>query len=216
MLTELPLFPLNTVLFPGGTLPLHIFEERYKIMINRCLERREPFGITLIRSGTETAGPAESFAVGTTANIRRIQRLPDGRLNIIVNGGQRFRIVERLFHRPYPAAQVELLEEKDDPDAADLADTVASLFAEYTRIYLAISDQWARSLGMPQSPAALADFVASRLAISVWLKQQLLEELSGKRRLEIEAESISEAISELTPQLRAVQAEKYRGFGRLN
>lgn len=214
---ELALFPLNTVLFPGATLPLHIFEERYKVMINRCLERREAFGVALIRTGTEVGGSAEPFAVGTTASIKRVQHLPDGRMNIIVNGGQRFRIVEMLPSNPYPAARVELLEcEETEGESTDIADTVAALFAEYHRLYLALSDQWAHAVGMPGAPAALADFVASRLAVSVWIKQQLLEELSVRRRLKVEVECLSEAIRELTARLKAARADKYQGFGRMN
>jgi len=69
---ELPLFPLNTVLFPGATLPLHVFEERYKQMINQCLESRSPFGVLLIRSGNEVGTPTEPFEVGTTASIAHV------------------------------------------------------------------------------------------------------------------------------------------------
>ena len=76
---ELPIFPLNTVLFPGARLPLHIFEERYKAMINACIDERRPFGVCLIRSGSEPGAPAEPFNVGTTAHIRQVQRLEDGK-----------------------------------------------------------------------------------------------------------------------------------------
>jgi uncharacterized protein len=90
---ELPLFPLNTVLFPGTPLQLHIFEERYKLMIGRCIEERSPFGVVLIRRGQETLGPvAEPHTVGCSAQIVHVQRLAEGRLNIITMGQGRFRI----------------------------------------------------------------------------------------------------------------------------
>ena len=92
---ELPVLPLNAVLFPGGRLPLHIFEERYKLMISRCVERGEPFGVCLIRRGSEVGEAAvEPFRVGTTAHIRELQELAEGRLNIVCTGGQRFTIRE--------------------------------------------------------------------------------------------------------------------------
>ena len=69
---ELPLFPLNTVLFPGATLPLHIFEDRYKEMISQCIEEHRPFGVLLIRKGREAGDLAEPFEIGTTAHIARV------------------------------------------------------------------------------------------------------------------------------------------------
>ena len=90
---ELPLFPLNSVLFPGATLPLHIFEERYKLMIGRCLQSGSPFGVLLIRSGNEVGEATEPFEVGTTARIVRVQHLDEGRMNLVCLGEQRFRLL---------------------------------------------------------------------------------------------------------------------------
>src|SRR5205814_5524803 len=84
------LFPLNTVLFPGMPLPLHIFEERYKLMIGRCLEEERPFGVVLIQSGPEVGGTAVPHRVGTTAHIAAVRRLDDGRMNLIAIGQERF------------------------------------------------------------------------------------------------------------------------------
>ena len=91
---ELPLFPLNTVLFPGMPLHLHIFEERYKKMIQFCLERSVPFGVVLIRQGVEAYGPiAEPYPVGCTARIIEMEPLSEGRMNIVAVGQERFRTV---------------------------------------------------------------------------------------------------------------------------
>lgn len=91
---ELPLFPLNTVLFPGMPLTLHIFEDRYKAMVNQCLGEGAPFGVVLIKEGVEADGPlAEPHPVGCTAQIAQVQPLLGGRMNILVVGGERFRIV---------------------------------------------------------------------------------------------------------------------------
>src|SRR4051812_43493059 len=90
---ELPLFPLNTVLFPGMPLPLHIFESRYREMITVCSRDERPFGVVLIREGQEVGEPAEPFTVGTMARIVGVDRLPDGRMNIVTVGTQRFRLL---------------------------------------------------------------------------------------------------------------------------
>lgn len=83
---KLPLFPLNTVLFPGMALRLHIFEPRYRLMVADCLANGGLFGVVLIRSGREVGEPAVPHSVGTTAHISGAERLPDGRLNIEVFG----------------------------------------------------------------------------------------------------------------------------------
>lgn len=215
---ELPLFPLNSVLFPGATLPLHIFEERYKLMIGRCLQSGSPFGVLLIRSGNEVGEATEPFEVGTTARIVRVQRLDEGRMNLVCLGERRFRLLRKLRETPYLVGEVEPLDSTDieGEDVAELAETVAALFAEYYRIYLAVSNQWARQIGMPGGAAELADFVGSRLAVSLWTKQRLLEELSVRRRLDMELETLSDAIREMTPKVDAARAQRWRALGVMN
>jgi len=215
---ELPLFPLNSVLFPGATLPLHIFEERYKLMIGRCLQSGSPFGVLLIRSGNEVGEATEPFEVGTTARIVRVQHLDEGRMNLVCLGERRFRLLRKLRDTPYLVGEVEPLDSTDieGEDVAELAETVAALFAEYYRIYLAVSNQWARQIGMPGGAAELADFVGSRLAVSLWTKQRLLEELSVRRRLDMELETLSDAIREMTPKVDAARAQRWRALGVMN
>ena len=96
----LPLFPLQTVLYPGMPLPLHIFEERYRQMIDKCLEHDAPFGVTLIKKGVEVGGPAEPFDVGTSARIVEASRREDGQMDLMAQGVHRFRILETLQDRP--------------------------------------------------------------------------------------------------------------------
>ena len=84
---------MNTVLFPSMVLPLHIFEERYKLMINNCLAQDKPFGVVLIYSGSEVGDSAIPHPVGTVARIANWEWLPDGRMNILTAGARRFRIV---------------------------------------------------------------------------------------------------------------------------
>ncbi len=215
---ELPLFPLNSVLFPSATLALHIFEERYKKMVNLCLESNSPFGVLLIRSGNEVGEVAEPFEMGTTARIVRVQHLDEGRMNLVCLGEQRFRLSRNVSETPYLVGEVELLQSTDAEGAEvkDLGDTVAALFGEYYRLYLAVSNQWTRQIAMPEVAGELADFVASRLAVSIWTKQQLLEELSVRRRLEMEMETLSDAIREMTPKVDAARAQRWRTLGVMN
>ena len=135
---EIPLFPLRSVLCPGVALPLHIFEERYRLMINRCIERGEPFGVILLRQGREV-GPIRGgvAAVGTTAAIRRAGTYPDGRLDILTVGQQRFRLEDvDNTAEPYLVGQVSLLKEPTGPpaEASQLAARVGERFLEYLRL----------------------------------------------------------------------------------
>lgn len=97
---ELPLFPLNTVLFPGMYLPLHIFEERYKEMIGLCLREQRPFGVVMLREGSVGREP-QLEPVGCTARILQMQPLEGGRMNIMTIGEERFRILSLRHHRAY-------------------------------------------------------------------------------------------------------------------
>jgi Lon protease-like protein len=215
---ELPLFPLNTVLFPGATMPLHIFEERYKEMIGHCLAEKQPFGVVLIREGQEVGETATPCDVGTTAFITSVQRLEDGRLNLICTGGQRFRIYSTSQARPYLMGDVAILATTEDmeEETEDYSETAASLFAEYVRLYLAISNQWAASVEMPSDPDRLADYIGSRLAVDHATKQKLLEELSTHNRLAQEIELLSELIRAMQPRLEASRTARWSGFSSMN
>jgi len=93
MMIDLPLFPLNTVVFPGMPVALHIFEPRYQKMVRACIDQREAFGVVLIKHGLEAGGPAaEPYDFGCTARVMRVENLSDGRMNILAVGEQRFRI----------------------------------------------------------------------------------------------------------------------------
>ena len=89
---ELPLFPLHTVLFPGGLLPLRVFEPRYLDMVGRALRESTDFGVVLIVSGEEAGAVAELAAIGTSARIVDFSRLPDGLLGLMCRGSRRFRL----------------------------------------------------------------------------------------------------------------------------
>jgi len=215
---EIPLFPLNTVLFPGSTIPLHIFEERYKLMIGICIAEKRPFGVILIREGEEVGGPAEPVEVGTTARIVEAQKLDDGKLNVTVLGEQRFRVLGVRRREPYLVGDVEILGLDEEPDRtlSDLAARAGSLFAEYVRLNLAVTHQWTRTIEMPSEPGPLADFIGHRLAVDLHAKQRLLEEESPRYRLKTEVDVLGEGIRLLHPRVLAARAARWSGFAVAN
>ena len=135
---ELPLFPLHTVLCPGIALPLHIFEERYRALVRHCIETPSPFGIVLIREGSEVAGESISFsAIGTVAEIRQAGRYPDGRYDLLVVGTGRFAIEGvTVGAQPYLIAEAtELEDEVGDEEAARLlANRTTRRFVRYLEL----------------------------------------------------------------------------------
>ncbi len=185
----LPLFPLNTVLFPSMVLPLHIFEERYKLMINTCLAQDKPFGVVLIYSGNEVGGSAIPHPVGTLARIANWEWLPDGRMNILIVGGRRFRIAEYAeLELPYLVGSVEYWDDDEPIDLGDsptLMSNVSDSFRDYLTLIMSLSDQAlpVSQLQMPQDPSMLSYHIASNLQIDLDEKQELLEEPSAAGRL---------------------------------
>lgn len=175
---ELALFPLNTVLFPGMPLKLHIFEERYKLMINECIDQQKPFGVVLIAEGQEALGPlAQPFSVGTTAYINQAQRLPFGRMNILAIGGDRFRIHEFKHDQPYLVGLVE-----DIPMPQVTAETfqqqgrsLRPLLERYLRILEQAQQVEFDASQIPTDPMSLAQLAVFILQTDMHRKQALLE-----------------------------------------
>lgn len=112
---ELPLFPLNTVLFPGMPINLQIFEERYKEMINLCIEKRQPFGVLLISNNEpDTSHVAEPYLIGCSAQITQVQPLGQGRMNITAVGRERFKVITLHHDKSYLTGTVESFPLADD------------------------------------------------------------------------------------------------------
>ncbi len=182
MPAEIPLFPLNTVLFPGGPLPLRIFETRYLDMLSRCLKREQGFGVCLIEQGSET-GPARTYTVGTLAHIRDWSSGADGLLNILALGGQRFRVTRvRTQHDGLNIGEVERLPEEAAlplPDEAKpLAELLRHILAQMQARYAAVTPAYAD-----------ASWVGYRLAevlpLPMAQRQYLLEISDARMRLDI-------------------------------
>ena len=174
---ELPLFPLNTVLFPGMPLALHIFEERYKEMIGICLEKRLPFGVILIRNGQEARGSlAEPYEVGCTARIINSESLPDGRMNIEVVGQNRFRLLSLKHDRPYLVGDVELypLGEDNAPSLMQSGLRLRPWVQRYMQLLTNACDVNLEPKQVPQDPLVLAYLAAVLLQVPPDQKQYLL------------------------------------------
>lgn len=170
----LPLFPLNTVLFPGMQLRLHIFEERYKQMINECRASGEAFGIVMIEEGNDVGGSAIPHRVGCTARITQISDLPDGRMHIVVLGEERFRIVDLFGDRPYLYGTVELL--ADETRTGDkTARKLRHLVISYLDILKQAADVRFNSAQIPNNPPTVAYLASMLLQIEDDEKQALLE-----------------------------------------
>jgi Lon protease-like protein len=156
---RVPIFPLNLVLFPGQNLPLHIFEERYKQMLARCLRERIPFGIVLVRDNGRL-GRGSPHSIGTLARVHQVDEIPEGRCaiaaphrgncyHIVCRGEERFRITN-LDRREaeYLVADIDLYpdEQAPAPAIAMVGQRVATLFDEYYRNVVALTGGWQREV----------------------------------------------------------------------
>ena len=184
---RLPLFPLNTVLFPQAAIPLQIFEERYKLMLEECLESDSRFGVTLIREGAEVGEPAVPHDVGTVARIIQVNRIEGDRVFVSAIGERRFRVIEITQRRPFISAQVELLDEfGDEPVPENLIAEATDLFGEYARYSVGTTGGWVRATRVPSDPAHLSYHIAGKIQMDLSDRQRLLEQESAQQRLSAE------------------------------
>ncbi len=186
---ELPIFPLkNMVLFPGMMLPLHIFEMRYREMINRCIDEHLPFGVVLIDEGQEVGAAAKPHYVGTAARIARVERLDDGRMNITAVGTQRFRILELHTIHSYLSATVSHFPVVNGATqmAAELSQRVRPQVLEYVTLLSKAANVNLTLDRLPEDPLTLAMLVAISLQVGDKDKQRLLEAAGVPEMLALE------------------------------
>jgi uncharacterized protein len=179
---ELPLFALNTVLFPGGLLPLRIFEPRYLDMVGRCMREGSDFGVVLITSGEEVGPLAELAAVGTSARVVDFSQLPDGLLGVMCRGSRRFRLLNhRVQGDGLRLAEVQWLPEH----GVDAIKEEHRPLAQILRRVLGELGETARHLDADFDDA---DWVSNRLAEFLPLErsdqQQLLELSDPQERMQ--------------------------------
>jgi Lon protease-like protein len=193
----LPLFPLGTVLYPGMLLPLHIFEERYRQLVQDLLAQPEPrrFGVIAIRKGRETGveGVQSLYEIGCTATLRRVEQQDDGRFNLITVGTQRFRLLDLDQTRPYLQGQVELLND-DAADPAAAAPAVRAVQAGFRAYLDALTESGGarvRISDLPDEAELLSFVVAAAMVIDLPERQGLLAESDTVRRLQAQRALLS-------------------------
>lgn len=173
---ELPLMPLNSVLFPGMPMPFFIFEPRYREMIETCIESESAFGVALIKQGKELSETATPWQIGTTASIVRTLELQEGGLHVLAVGTERFRLRRILEYEPYMLGEVELLEEDDGAAVpAELQDEMRELFEDHLRLVLQLLGQPEMEIKIPESASRLSFMVAAHLTCAPAARQRLLE-----------------------------------------
>ncbi len=151
------MFPLSTVLFPGGDLPLHVFEPRYRALTETCLAGDREFGVVLISRGAEVGGGDQRVAVGTVARIEGSSSTPDGRWALLARGTRRIRVLDWLAEDHYPTARIEHLD-PGDGHPADGAGLEAALAA--VRRTRALLSELGETAPMP-AESELADLAAA-------------------------------------------------------
>lgn len=191
MTTRLPLFPLNAVLVPGLVLPLHIFEPRFRVLVQALMALPEGasrhFGVIAMRAGSEVAGGGSgepmTYDVGCTAELREVTPYADGRFDIVSVGETRFRLLELDPHAgtPYQTGVVELLPEQDGPgDLPRLAQQAIRLFTRYREaLGVELSE-------LPDDPQVVSYLVAAAVVLDLPERQSLLETPTTAARLRTE------------------------------
>ncbi len=170
---EIPLFPLNTVLFPGGPLPLRIFETRYVDMVRRCMREDSGFGVVLIRQGVESGGPARFAEVGTEAQIVDFSRLEDGLLGIACRGVGRFRVLENW--RASDGLNMGRVEDLGPEAAVPLPAQHAHLAEALRRVLPELGEAYAHAEPAFQDAAWIGHRLAELLPLDLQARQVLLE-----------------------------------------
>ena len=179
MAKSMPMFPLGTVLFPHATLPLHLFEDRYRVLAETCLQGDGRFGVVLIERGFEVGGGDQRFAVGTVARIVEAARTPDGRYLLATVGTERFRVRNWLDDDPFPRAEIDVLDEprRVPVDAGVRRDDVQRLLGRVLAMSAELGDRAAPvgAAALDDDPVRASFEAAARAPIGPLDAQHLLE-----------------------------------------
>lgn len=191
---NLDLFPLTSVLVPGASIRLHVFEDRYKEMISACIADGRPFGVVLDQAGHEVGDDLDPATVGTAAAIVEVTRLTAGRLFIVARGLRRFRVDRFIQTKPFWSAQVSYIEESLGPPDAAIRLRAAALesFRDYVQALLQLSGRELDVVQLPDDPGASSFLIADAMQIEPGVKQSLLEQPSAAERLSVELKLLDE------------------------
>jgi Lon protease-like protein len=196
---DFPLFPLGIVALPHEIVPLHIFEERYRTMIGECLDNDSEFGI--VWAGDEGQRP-----IGCAVEIAEVlERLEDGRMNILTRGTRPFRIVEERHDLPYPAGTVEFLDDKEEDADQGTADSAHEAYSEL------VEQATDRTLEPAELVAMSAYEMAATVDFGLEAKQGLLDLRSENARLRLVARLLRAALKRLAFIERAQERARSNG-----
>jgi Lon protease-like protein len=184
MAGPLPLFLLRTVLFPYMPMALHVFEDRYQEMMRDCLESGTSFGVVAIREGLEVGSEARPFDIGTLARILDVEKLDNGRMNLVITGATRFRILRLLPGKSYARAEIEYLGESDADISASRRQALVTAFERYLQSQDVASSLDPSSLPEPNETAAY--LIAATINTTLDVRQQLLEAEDVAKRVDME------------------------------
>jgi Lon protease-like protein len=209
---ELPIFPLSLVLFPGALVPLHIFEERYKEMINDCLAADKLFGITYLAENE--AWPPPIGRIGTMAQIMAVVPLDGGRMNILTVGTIRYKTIKYTDQDSYLKAEVELInDQNDDYNTTSLMVEVKKLYDRASEALKALNDEQTLPSDLPDSAEDFSFAVAAVLQLPLEKKQPLLEMRSSGLRLIKLRQHLSSIIEDYEHRAQIHTKAKSNGHG---
>lgn len=213
--TELPIFPLSVVLFPGVPLPLHIFEPRYRQMLSDVRAGNSLFGLSYFDATTSAQDMPAAGHVGCVAEVTETQTLPDGRSNILTIGIIRYRIEQYVDSGdPYLVARVSFFEDDEQDDDA-LHETSREVAENFTRIAKAVRTINDEQAALPDisdtEPQRLSFLVAAAMEVDADLKQELLEMRVTSDRLERLREMLKRALTTYEERARIHELAKGNG-----
>jgi len=185
----LPLFPLGTVLFPGMILPLQIFEQRYRMMFARHADDDPIFGVVLTLSGREVGDQPEVYSVGTAASLLKAVRYADGRVDLAVRGGRRFRLLSGHWDEGYLTGTIDWIETDIHPhesvvEVTQLAAQVREAFNAYLDALERTADLVIERTDPAVDPVATAYAICAMMPFDTTQRQRLLETANPTRLLE--------------------------------
>ncbi|MCC7024935.1 MAG: LON peptidase substrate-binding domain-containing protein [Thermomicrobiales bacterium] len=179
MPVQLPLFPLGAVLLPGMILPLHIFEERYRKLMRQRIDDDPAFGVVLTRAGREVGDQPEIHDIGTAATLRQVVRYSDGRFDIAVSGGRRFRVLGGDWGEGYLTGTIEWLPDDVEPGAGDAlaenAELARSAFDDYLTVLERTASVEIERQPLEGEPARVGYAICAMMPLPMGEKQRLLE-----------------------------------------
>jgi ATP-dependent Lon protease len=213
--SELPIFPLALVLFPGVPLPLHIFEPRYRQMLSDVRAGNNLFGVSYFDASTSEKDAPPAGHVGCVAEVTEMQTMPDGRSNILTVGIIRYRIEEYVERDdPYLLARVSYFEDEEE-DATLLSESarnVAEIFTRIARAVRTINDERANLPDISDTePQRLSFLVAAAMEVDTEVKQDLLELRSTAERLQRLRDMLERAVSSYEERARIHELAKSNG-----